>query len=66
MLPEENTRENNDLEGELSFGKAIYLSSFSSKASCYGDGVLIVCDVILGRVKILNETVTSLDKEQAV
>ena len=34
-------------EGELTFGKAIYLSSYSSKVTNYGDGVIIICNVII-------------------
>jgi len=60
-LPTEFERQEEGAEGELSFGKAIYLSSYSSKAACYGDEVILVCDVVLGRVKVLNKTSTNLD-----
>jgi len=64
-LPTEFQRSNDDSEGELSFGKAIYFSSYSSKACSYGDGTILVCDLILGRVRVSLETQPGLTQKDA-
>jgi hypothetical protein len=64
-LPVEFERKNDESEGELSFGKAIYFSTYSSKACSYGDGTLLVCDVILGRVKVAQDTQPRLTQDDA-
>lgn len=52
-------------EGSLTFGKAVYLSSYSSKVVNYGDGVIIVCDVVLGRVKVFTESKFNIGPDYA-
>jgi len=55
-------------EGCLNFGRAIYLSSFSSKAIsyCFSDKqVIVVCQVILGRVMTKNDSILDLTPEKA-
>lgn len=53
-IPSQFSRDSN-AEGELTFGKAVYFSSYSSKAANYCEGstpIIIVADVLLGKVKI--------------
>lgn len=50
-MPTSFKRKEGDQEGALTFGKAIYFSSYSSKAANYGDGILIVSDIALGKIK---------------
>jgi hypothetical protein len=64
-LPTEFRRSNDDSEGGLSFGKAIYFSSYSSKACSYGDGTILVCDLIPGRVRVCLETEPGLTQKDA-
>lgn len=47
-------------EGQLTFGKAIYFSSYSSKAANYCEGdhsIFIVADILLGRVKVAKDSI---------
>ena len=53
-------------EGCLNFGKAIYLSSFSSKTISYctsSNPVIVVCQVLLGKVKTEEESREKLTAE---
>ena len=55
-------------DGKLTFGKAIYFSSYSSKADRYSHGkkpVLIVADVLLGKVKICSDSILDYTPERA-
>lgn len=65
-IPTSFTRESN-CEGALNFGKAIYLSTYSSKAASYCPSspmVLIVCEVILGRVSIQTNSIFDMTPEK--
>jgi len=42
-----------DSEEELTFGKAVYFSTYASKVVTYGDGVIFACNIVLGRVRIM-------------
>lgn len=64
-IPDSFMRTMDDQEGTLTFGKAVYLSSYSSKVVNYGDGVIIVCDVVLGRVKVFAESKFNIDLNYA-
>ena len=43
-------------EGVLTFGKAIYVSSYTSKAINYGEEILLYCDIVLGNVKVQKDS----------
>ena len=64
-LPKDFSR-NSCAEGSLNFGKAIYLSSYSSKAVsyCYDKQVIVVCKVLLGRVLEQNNSILDLTPEK--
>jgi hypothetical protein len=49
----------------LTFGKAAYFTSYSSKAVNYGDGVLLYSDIVLGKVKELSKSNINLTDIEA-
>jgi hypothetical protein len=59
-----STEREDDKEGKLRFGKAIYTSSSLTKACSYGSNYVLVCKVRPGRVLTLKESKESLDASE--